>query len=299
MIPSRLLAQFLEVARTGNLRAAAANVGISQPALTKNIQQLEGTLEVTLFDRHPRGMTLTAYGQVLARRAKVIELEHSYALSEINSMRGGSKGVVRIGAGPLWSYRYVPAAVAMLHRRFPEGQVKIETGTSLGLYSALSAGDLDLCAFGLDEVPAEDGVFELEELSRFAMSVFARRGHPLARAMSVEPEALARYSWITFQGDAGLRRRLDEYFAGNNLPGPSIAVESTSFSTAISIACRGDYLICLAAALEEDVRLDGLVRLPINIWTFSGGVCFRRTAADLPYVSTLISILRQLTRDSP
>lgn len=294
MLPSRLLQQFLTVADRGSLRAAAVALGVSQPALTKNIRQLERTLGVALFDRHARGMALTAFGEVLRRRAGLIELEHRYALAELEALRGGSTGTVRIGGGPVWSFRYLPAAIAALHRRYPNARVQVRTGVTYVLYPALLEGELDLCAGALDAIPADDAIVR-QELGRFEMTVFVRAGHPLARHAAPTPQQLAPYPWVMFQGDFDLRQHLHEFFRNHALPPPAVAVDSRSFATGLAITREGDYLLCLARALEREAGAYGLVRLRFTIWEFTAGVCYRRSAAELPFVSLLVDELRRLT----
>lgn len=297
MLSSRLLRQFLTVADRGSLRAAAVALGVSQPALTKNMRQLEQTLGVTLFDRHSRGMALTAFGEVLRRRAGLIELEHRYALAELEALRGGSSGVIRIGAGPVWSYCYLPTAIAELHQRYPTAQVQVQTGVAYVLYPLLREGGLDLCVGALDNVPDDDAAIVRTELGRFEMTVFVRAGHPLAGQAAPAPAQLASYPWVMFQGDFDLRQNLHDFFRSRGLPPPAVAVDSRSFATGLAIAGRGDYLLCLAGALEREARAYGLVRLPITVWEFMAGVCYRRSAAELPFVSLLLDALRHLTKE--
>jgi DNA-binding transcriptional LysR family regulator len=274
------------------------SLGISQPALTKNIRQLEQALGVTLFDRHSRGMALTAYGKTLRRRAGLIDLEHRYAVAEIGALRGGGSGVVRIGAGPLWSYRYLPTAIADLHRRYPRARVHIQTGVTQILFPALRDGEIDLYAGGLDDLQGEDPSIIRKELGRFEMTVFARVGHPLARHETTTPEQLGSYPWVMFQGDFDLRHHLDDFFRTNGLPPPAVAVDSRSFATGLAITSQGDYLLCLAGVLEREARAYGLVRLPITVWEFAAGMCYRQSAAELPFVTMLLDTLYDLTRDS-
>jgi DNA-binding transcriptional LysR family regulator len=294
VLPSRLLRQFLTVAERGSLRAAAVTLGVSQPALTKNMRQLEQILGVALFDRHSRGVALTAFGEVLRRRAGLIELEHRYALAELDALRGGSTGTVRIGAGPVWSYRYLPAAIAELHRRYPNARVQVRTGVTHVLYPALLDGEVDLCAGALDVIPGDDAAIVRQELGRFDMTVFVRVGHPLAGHGTPTPQQLAPYPWVMFEGDFDLRQHLHDFFRNHALPPPAVAVDSRSFATGLAITGQGDYLLCLARALEREAGAYGLVRLPITVWEFVAGVCYRRSAAELPFVSLLLHALRRL-----
>lgn len=103
-----LLRSFLAVAREGNVTAAAEKMGLSQPALTRNIRRLEEECGITLFDRHTRGVTLTVYGQTLLRYAQMIDTECRFASSELEAMRSGHRGHLRIGGGPFWGARCCP-----------------------------------------------------------------------------------------------------------------------------------------------------------------------------------------------
>lgn len=243
-------------------------------------------------------MALTAFGEVLRRRAGLIDLEHRYALAEIEALRGGSSGVVRIGAGPVWSYRYLPAAIAELHQRYPSAQVQVQTGVTYVLYPMLCEGELDLCAGSLDDLPGDDAAIVREELSRFEMTVFARAGHPVAGQAAPTRAQLASYPWVMFQGDFDLRQHLHDFFRTEGLPPPAVAVDSRSFASGLAITSQGDYLLCLAGALEREAWAYGLVRLPITVWEFTAGVCYRRSAAELPFVSLLLRALRRLTEEA-
>lgn len=108
----RQLEYFLTVAAHKSVTVAAAKLGVSQPTLTKTIRSLELELGVSLFERMPRGVDLTPYGQSLLRHAEAIRVQFGDAKNEIESLRGGKYGTVLIGAGPAWLRRHLPRAVA-------------------------------------------------------------------------------------------------------------------------------------------------------------------------------------------
>src|SRR5207237_8644508 len=97
-----LLRPFLAVARTGNLSAAARELAVSQPALTKSVRKLEQQFGVTLFDRGARGMVLTSTVAALLTHASLIEAQCRFADAEIDELGHGESGTIRIGAGPDW-----------------------------------------------------------------------------------------------------------------------------------------------------------------------------------------------------
>ena len=89
---SKLLYYFSEVANAGTLSAAAKSIGITQPAVTRRLKQLEDLLGVTLFNRLPTGVVLTPEGQILARRVKLMTLEYQHALAELADHNSGISG---------------------------------------------------------------------------------------------------------------------------------------------------------------------------------------------------------------
>src|SRR5512135_2528956 len=106
-----LLRPFLAVARSGNLSAAARELAVSQPALTKSVRKLEQQVGVPLFDRRARGMALTASGAALLSHARTIEAQCRVADGELEALVHGQAGRIRVGAGPYWGNTVVPRAI--------------------------------------------------------------------------------------------------------------------------------------------------------------------------------------------
>src|SRR5258708_5519294 len=116
---------FLAVANEGSISAACTRLAVTQPALTKSIQRLETQLGVKLFERLPRGMALTPYGNTLLPHARRIEAECRFAEVEMQAFRGGRSGRLRVGAGPYFGAALVPGAIARLQERYPKLDVEI------------------------------------------------------------------------------------------------------------------------------------------------------------------------------
>ena len=125
----RRLHHFLGVYEHGSLGRAAEALHLTQPALSKSIQQLEASLDVKLFERTPVGVVPTIYGDTLSRHAKVIEAEIRNAEREIAIMRGGSKGEVSVGVTPSIAANLMPHTVLKLHDEKPDIQVRVLEST--------------------------------------------------------------------------------------------------------------------------------------------------------------------------
>jgi len=115
-----LLRDFLAVVNAGGIRAAAERVHLSQSALTRRIQELERLLDVQLFERHSLGMLLTRFGEVLRHHAQLVDLNCHYAVSELEDLRDGGAGELRLAAGPAWDAALVPDAIVAVQKTFPK-----------------------------------------------------------------------------------------------------------------------------------------------------------------------------------
>lgn len=149
----RRLEYFLSVAKHLSITAAAAELGLAQPTLTKSIRLLEEELGVSLFERLPRGVDLTEFGRSLLRHAQAMHVQARDALNEIEGLRGGTIGMVTIGAGPSWLRRHLPRAVARTLSRNPSLRVRIDGGFDDALLRALRHGEVD---FVVSELPSPD-----------------------------------------------------------------------------------------------------------------------------------------------
>jgi DNA-binding transcriptional LysR family regulator len=291
---SRLLQQFLAIAELGSLTAASTAIGISQPALTKNLRQLEAELGVRLFHRRPRGVVLTPFGEILRRRAQLMEREYAYAMSEIDALKGTHAGSLRIGAGPVWSLSYLPSAIVAVHELLPDARIDVRIGAGDTLMPALCAGEIDLYAGALRDHASADHDLVQEELTEIESAVVGRAGHPLAALDNVTPAAMSRYPWVQFPLDAETHQRLQGYFQRAGALQPRMVVETTSYATGMALVRRGDYLALLARPLLSRAAAEGLVALPArgSIDRFSAGVTYRRSVANLPIARLLLTALR-------
>ncbi|MDH4189515.1 MAG: LysR family transcriptional regulator [Betaproteobacteria bacterium] len=136
-MPSRHLRYFLAVIDHKGITAAANVLHISQSALTKSIRQLEESLDVKLFERLPTGVVPTRFGDILARRVRLMGLEYQHAVAEIDAMKEGGSGVISVGAGPVWMVRFLPPAMAELCAQRRNLKVRLSRGVIDTLVPAL------------------------------------------------------------------------------------------------------------------------------------------------------------------
>jgi DNA-binding transcriptional LysR family regulator len=155
----RQLSYFRSVARHGSISAAAAELGVAQPTLTKSIRALEQELDAVLFNRLPRGVEMTPFGASFLTHVEAVQVQIQDARREIESLRRGTIGSVTIGAGPAWLRRHLPEAVATSIGRHPELRVAVQSGFDDALLRDLRQGLLD---FVVAEVPSPDRARDLD-----------------------------------------------------------------------------------------------------------------------------------------
>lgn len=288
---SRLLRYFLSVAEKRSITAAAEALNISQPALTRSIHQLEKTIGAPLFERLPTGVALTKQGEVLARRAKLMELEYRHALSEISALEQGLTGVLRIGAGPMWMATILPDIVAEFHRQFPKVKVRLTEGAIDSLVSALTTGEIDLACVNL-AFPAQPDLVK-EPLINVRHAVVARADHPFAGKGVVTAGELARYQWVVLANDSVGTSRIGSFLVANGLEPPRIAVEASTIGM-LRILARTDCLGLLSTRMAEFATEFGLTQIPHagTFWEAEAGLAYRRTREPARMTESFKSMVR-------
>ena len=150
------LALFQIVAQAGSISGGAAAARVSQPAVSKQIAELEDALGVRLLDRLPRGCRLTEAGKILADYAHRWRLLEEDAARAVEEYRGLKRGRLAVGASLTIGGYLLPGVLAEFHRRFPEVEMQVEIANTQQIQKALLDGAVEL---GLTE-----GLVESAEL---------------------------------------------------------------------------------------------------------------------------------------
>lgn len=291
---SRALRHFLATFERRNVTAAADDLNITQPALTRSLKALEEELRVKLFDRLPNGMVPTAYGELLYRYAKRIHQDYRHAILEIQAMRGGNAGQVKIGAGPAWIAHFLPAAIARFSVQYPAVRFAITQGTITTMMPSLLSGEIDLFCGALD-FPEHPEIEKLE-LVPIRHVVMAGKSHPLVGRSTVAPEDLAEYPWTFLAHDIVGRRQLSSFFGAAGVDPPSITLESPSVACVTAALVHGEFLACLAEPLLKSTLGADLVPLPIErpIWDYRAGIARRSPVRSSLAIDRFVTELHEM-----
>ena len=188
----RHLRHALALAEHRNFARAASALHITQPALTRSIQSLEQRLGVRLFDRSPRAVEATAFGELVLRHAHGIELSARDLERELQLAKGLEIGTLNIGAGPWGAASMIGAAVGRLSRLYPRLRSRILIAPWQELPTRLRAREVDLMVADVSEVQGQDDLEITPLMPRPAFAV-CRPGHPLTRLKSVSAADLFRF----------------------------------------------------------------------------------------------------------
>ena len=193
----------------GSLRSAARKLGVSQPALTKMIRELERELSTTLLLRSTTGVLATAQGMVLYERATAVDRELTHAVDEIQQLGGRMTGSLSIGAVPLAVMLLIPETLRTFGREFPEIQLRISEELYIAQLTRLRKGEVDIALGPLPE-HLPPGEFAGETLMPIGMVVVVRKGNPLGRARRLAELADAPWVYTGATADAGYAKTLFE-----------------------------------------------------------------------------------------
>lgn len=253
LLLSAPLRSFLQVAELGSVSAAAKALGLTQPAVTKQLRTLEAALECGLLERAGRGIRLTPAGELLAqygRRSVAVLSEFQQVLGELQQ---GKSGRLIIGAGVTTSVLLLPSWLRELGRRFPGIDVSVRTGTSRDVEAWVAAAEVDL-GFITSEPHREDlvarPVFE-EEIVLVVEPSAARR----------ERMRLDELSLILFPRSTGFRNYLEQRWLERGLS-PLVKMETDSIEAIKSFVAVGLGASFLPlSTVEDELRRGVLARV--------------------------------------
>ena len=220
------------VARHGQLSLAAHALCLTQPAASRALTDIEALIGAPLFDRHPKGMTPTALGEGLARRARSILDDLSDAVEEVEQLRHGRGGVVRIGAVTGAAVGTVVPAIRRLKALAPQVELHVEVAISDDLIADLTALRFDMVLARLPAT-ARPGDFDLLRGQGEQVRIVAHAANPLAGATTLA--ALSDAHWVMQGPGSPIRRAVEQGFAAQNARPPGNVTNTASLLMALAL----------------------------------------------------------------
>ena len=254
----RHLRYFLMVAREGTISGAAAALHVSQPSLSRQMQELERDLGVRLFDRGSRRVSLTEPGMRLRRRAEEIVDLVGRTEDEFRLTADTLAGEVRVGGGETPAMGLVADAMAAFVDAYPLVRFSLFSGNAESVGERLDSGRLD---FGVFVGHADLSRYEFLQLpARDRWGVFMREGDPLAARDAVTPEDLAGRSLILSE-QAG--REMGAWFRRDLADLDVVATYNLLYNAAL-LARRGMGVVVSLEGIVDTSPGSGLAFRPLE-----------------------------------
>lgn len=292
-IDLRQLRYLTAVIQYSSFSTAALHLNVTQPALTKSMRKLEEFLGVKLVERGASGVRPTIYGAHLNAYAKIILATVTEAQQEIDALRGGSKGQMRIGAVPSAMNTLLPRAIREFVAMHPHVQISISAGLNETLLTSLTEGVVDVA---IVVMPPRGRIQALQDidfktLQESEIGIICSHDHPLAGSRSVSLEQLTGYEWVVPGRLEPDRRQLDQMFTSANLPAPSVVTETTSVTMLRAMMAGTTYLSYLTRQSVQTT--EDFVVLPLDrpTWVRTTIAAYRRHSSIRPLLRSFLDTL--------
>jgi DNA-binding transcriptional LysR family regulator len=272
-----------EVAHRGSFSAAADALSYTQSAVSQQIAALEAETGMTLLERRPRGVSLTAAGQTLVGHAEGILARLDAAEAALSSIAGLRGGRLRMASFPTAGATLMPVAIATFRARYPDVELTLAEGEPQEIAPRLRAGELDLALlFEFDESSNSLG----ENLTRVQlledpMYLALPHEHPLADRKALRLEDLRGEAWIQTSQSSPCARHVVRcsHAAGFE---PNVSFESDDYQTIQGLVAAG-----VGVALIPELALS-VVREDIVIRALSPRTPMREVIAAVPAGARLV-----------
>lgn len=221
----RLMRYVDEVARTGSIRKAADHLNVTASAVNRRIQDLEDELGTALFERRPRGVRLTAAGEVFVNYLRRQAGDVERMKSQIEDLKGMRRGTVRIACSQALALEFLPREIGEFRKRHPLVTFDVRVYDHEKAMGALASYEVDLVL--VFRPPFLANFQPLMSLEQRIVAVMAS-DHPLAERPIIRLRDCAAYPVALPERSIGGRQLLEETCARRNIS-LNIAAESNSF----------------------------------------------------------------------
>jgi DNA-binding transcriptional LysR family regulator len=286
------LAIFHAVAEEASMSRGAERLCISQPAVSKQIKELETALGVTLFDRLPRGIRLTQAGEVLAGHARRLFAAEADAERAIAEMKGLVQGRLTIGASLTIGDYLLPQILGVYRQKHPGIALHLEIANTHVIQQKLRENALDV---GLTEGFVEDADLDAEVFGEDTLAAVVPPGHPLLQESAVPAGRFCAEPFLMREPGSGTREVIERALALRGIVvQPAMSLGSTE-AIKRGVASGLGVAIVSKLALETEFKAGLLCPLTLSDLTLTRPLhlVHLRGKSEGPAVQAFLSLLRQ------
>lgn len=248
---------FAAVAEEQSFTRAALRLMISQPAVSKAVQELERQIGSALLERETGGVRLTEAGATLYRHARTIFATERVAEEELAALQGLRRGTLHIGASTTIAIYLLPRLLGAFQRRYPGIEIHLTSANTHEIARLLLDYRLDLA---LVEGPVEDRQIDVVPWRDDELVVIAAPDHPLAQQASIDLQALAAAPFITREPGSGTGAVAAQALQAHGLE-PRIVLELGSTEAIKQAVAAGLGIAIVSRATLDDQLALGRVRI--------------------------------------
>ena len=265
----RLIRVFLAIARRKNITQAAADLGVSQPSVSRSVRELERQMRATLLERTPSGVRLTEAGEALLVRARNIVAEARAAEEDLEALAGLTQGTLRVGGSPTIATYFLPPLLQSFHSRYPGVELRLTSAPSRAVARMMAEREIDVA---LVEGPVQDARLRTSVWTEDHLVAVAAPGHALCALSEVAPSALIHEILVTREPGSGTHDLVMRALRGAGVvPRHRLEVDTAEAIIQLVAAGLGFAIVSRHAAADalalgrlQIVRVTGLeVRRPL------------------------------------
>ena len=254
------LRTFVEVARQGSVRGAAAALLITEPSVSAALAALRDELQVALVERDGRGIRLTAAGTELARYAAQILGLADQAVSRTREAAGKAAPLNLVAVTTAGEY-ILPPILRMFRQGHPEVQLRMEVGNRTTVLERLTAREADL---GFGGRPPEGRDIQGLPFLENELIVVAPHDHPSAGADVIDPADLSGETWLVREPGSGTRETTQEFWASHGLQASSVMTLGSNGAVKQAAAAGLGLTLISSHAVTSELASGALRQLPVE-----------------------------------
>lgn len=299
-LKTRQLLLLVALEEEGNIHRAADVLNMTQPAASKLLKDLEDVLGVALFERLPRGMRATVYGEAMIRHARVVLASLNQAHDEVQALKAGRFGQVSVGAITTPGIMLLPQVISRVKQLHPTLRVSLQIETSDVLMERMAQSRIDILVARLF-AQHDKTALRFEALAEEPVVAVVRPGHPLLAVDHLTLRDLGAWGWIVPPEGSVLRHRFDLMFREEGLDAPENLIETGALLFVTKMIGQGDTIGLLAGDVGHYYASHGIwsvlpIELPCRMDAF--GIITRTDRPLSPAARVMVAALRTVAADA-
>jgi DNA-binding transcriptional LysR family regulator len=267
--------------RTRNMHAAAEQMNLSQPAISKMLKEIESLLGFAVFERLPRSMPPTALGEYVVRYAHVALNDARGFVEQISSLREGGHGYLKVGGIFAATAVSLPGAIVTIKQRWPLLSIEVVEQTSDHLMEMLDARTLDLAVARYTD-DRQQHRYDFIALGPEPFSIVVNSHHPLCETGPTPLAELGNWPWILYPVGVPIRARMEAAFARAGIATPKNTIDTISMQTFLQVLQSGPMIAMLPDSMVGPHIDSGLLKVldtPLRLAPQDYGILTRKGEA--------------------